>query len=308
MKYSLLIVNYKSKQDVLMLLEDIHREFFQQEYEVIIVENFSGDVFPEDIPRAKILYSNVNLGFGKGMNLAASHAVGEYFVLVNPDCRLSKGQSFDKFVMDNKFYDFGVLSPLILYPDGRVQPNRGGRSNLNTYLFQLLRLGRLKQFFPRFLLHLEVVKKSIVGKYLDNFVSVPEVAFPDWLSGAFMVIPGTLFNEVSGFDPKIFMYCEDEDLCIRIAQKGKKIVFSSSYRVIHEVGGTQKTGEVQRLKFSEVKRLESNIYYLSKNGGYPSAVILKYIYAVAYFFFSLRFRKPLAFLRISKHFFSFKIP
>jgi GT2 family glycosyltransferase len=307
MKYSILIVNYKSIKDVLILFEDIQREFKYQDYEVIVVENNSGDIFPSNILNTKVIYSKTNLGFGKGMNLAASYATGEFLVLINPDCRLPEGLSFDKFVTENIVHDFGVLAPFITYPSGEVQPNRGGRSNLKTYILQFFRLGQLRKFFPTSLLKFNFIKDSIVGKYLDNFKLIPIVAFPDWLSGAFMVIPNNVFKDVNGFDPNIFMYCEDEDICIRISSLGKKIVFSSSYRVIHEVGGTQKTGEEQRLKFAEIKRLESNIYHLSKHSGYFSANALKFIYSLFYFFFIFKFNRSSDYYRTSIHFFCLEI-
>lgn len=287
MKYSILIVNYKTKDDVLILLKDIEKTFSALAYEVIIVDNNSGDIFPENIKNTNVIYNPENAGFGRGMNLAASKATGEYLVLINPDCRIPEGQDFDLFVENAKKKSFGVLSSLIKYPDGRIQPNRGGYSNTLTFIFQALRLGRIKKYIPTWFGRLPIIRSSIIGKYLHNFEPViPLFEYCDWLSGSFMVIPAPLFTRVNGFDENIFMYTEDEDICIRIKELGEKCLFSSEFTLIHEVGGAQKTGENQRLKFSEIKRLESNIYFIRKHKSFLSSLTLRFVYFLLYFIIS----------------------
>jgi GT2 family glycosyltransferase len=287
MKYSILIVNYKTKEDVLILLKDIEKTFSHLAYEVIIVDNQSGDIFPQGLTNTNIIYNSSNSGFGKGMNLAASKASGEFLVLINPDCRIQEDQSFDLFVENAYKEGFGVLSCLIRYPDGRIQPNRGGSSNTLTYIIQALRLGRVKKFIPSWVGRLPFIRTSIIGKYLHNFEKkVSKFEYCDWLSGSFMVIPSDLFKRVHGFDENIFMYTEDEDLCIRIREIGEKCLFSSEFTLIHEVGGAQKTEEKQRLKFSEIKRLESNIYFIEKHKSRFSACFLRLFYFFLYLLIS----------------------
>ncbi len=289
MKYSILIVNYKTMRDVLLLLQDIWSTFYHLDYEVIIVDNKSGDIFPENLDKTRVIYNNENAGFGKAMNLAARQALGEYLVLINPDCRIPANQDFDAFVEAQRLHNCGVLSSLIRYPDDRVQPNRGGKSNLMTFIFQALRLGRLKSLVPQWFGRLPLVKQSIIGKYLHNFnENIPELEECDWLSGSFMVIKSSIFKEVNGFDENFFMYCEDEDLCLRLASRGYKSIFSSRFLVIHEVGGAQKTKENQRLKFTEIKRLESNIYFLKKHQSYLASLTLRFFYFFLYLFISPR--------------------
>lgn len=289
MKYSLLIVNYKTKDDVLLLLQDVWDTFKNQPYEVLIVDNASGDCFPESLEKTRVIYHSENAGFGKAMNLAASEARGEYLVLINPDCRLPADQDFDMFVSEGEKMGFGVLAPLIRYPNGDLQPNRGGYSTLATFIFQALRLGRLRKVIPSWVGRLPIIRTSIIGKYLNNFEpSIPEYEYCDWVSGAFMVIKADVFRKVSGFDENFFMYCEDEDLCLRIAKDGGKSLFSSNFLVVHEVGGAQKSDVDQRLKTIEIKRLESNIYFTKKHISSVSSLLIRYFYALLYI--SLAFR------------------
>lgn len=289
MKYSLLIVNYQTKDDVLKLLCDIEQIFLNLSYEVIIVDNHSGDQFSDDLFKTKVIYNSENAGFGKAMNVAAEHSAGDYLVLINPDCRIPLGQNFDQFVEEGVRYGFGVLAPLIRYPGGRIQPNRGGSSNLLTFVFQALRLGRLREYLPAWIGNLPLIRKSIIGKYLHNFEEmIPTMEYCDWLSGAFMVIPSRMFKEVGGFDENFFMYCEDEDICMRLKEIGGRSLFISKFTVIHEVGGAQKTGEYRRLKFTEIKRLESNIYFIQKHYSIFAAFSLRFFYFLLYLILSPR--------------------
>lgn len=303
MKYSVLIVNYKTKDDVLLLLDDIKETFKGTNYEVLIVDNASGDKFPEDLLNTKIIYNSDNLGFGSAMNIAAQASRGQFLVLINPDCRLPQDQDFDRFVAGACEKGFGVLAPLIRYPDGRIQPNRGGRSTVLTFVFQALRLGRLRAYIPSWIGRLPIINKSVVGKYLHNFAPhVPEYELCDWVSGAFMVLNSKDFKAVKGFDENFFMYCEDEDLCLRLAKLGKPSLFSSHFEIIHEVGGAQKADVDQRLKFTEIKRLESNIYFIRKHENSYYGFFLRVFYSLFYFLLAFRIKDSSKYLKVSKSF------
>ncbi|HDC4301987.1 glycosyltransferase family 2 protein [Enterobacter kobei] len=56
----------------------------------------------------------------------------------------------------------------------------------------------------------------------------------DWASGSFIAIKANVYEEVSGFDERYFMYCEDLDLCRRIYKKtGKRIDYFPQIQAIH---------------------------------------------------------------------------
>jgi GT2 family glycosyltransferase len=54
----------------------------------------------------------------------------------------------------------------------------------------------------------------------------------DWIAGACFMMPRTLFLELGGFDPRFFLFFEDTDLCRRVKQRGKKVVFASSVHAL----------------------------------------------------------------------------
>ena len=93
MDVSVIIVNYHSAQMVIDCIRSIFEKNVKASYEIIVVDNASGDGSVELLreafgSRIKVIASDVNLGFGKANNLGAQHAEGDYLFLLNPDTLL----------------------------------------------------------------------------------------------------------------------------------------------------------------------------------------------------------------------------
>ncbi|MBN1883552.1 MAG: glycosyltransferase family 2 protein [Deltaproteobacteria bacterium] len=56
----------------------------------------------------------------------------------------------------------------------------------------------------------------------------------DWMSGACFLMKSDRFKELDGFDRRIFLYCEDIDLSLRIRMNGWKIMYVPDAVVIHD--------------------------------------------------------------------------
>jgi GT2 family glycosyltransferase len=77
-----------------------------------------------------------------------------------------------------------------------------------------------------------------------------------------------LYNELGGFDPNIFMYAEDTDLCKRIRDKDYAIGYAAKARVTHMFGQSSQ-GELRPRMVYENNR--SRIYYFAKHEGEKTA-------------------------------------
>ena len=55
----------------------------------------------------------------------------------------------------------------------------------------------------------------------------------NWVSGAAFAVRRSVFDEVKGFDDKIFMYAEDVDLSWRIRTAGYKLIYSPRVKITH---------------------------------------------------------------------------
>ncbi|MDD3813706.1 MAG: glycosyltransferase [Desulfocapsaceae bacterium] len=64
-----------------------------------------------------------------------------------------------------------------------------------------------------------------------------------WFSGAAVVVKRDAFEELQGFDEKLFMYCEDVDLSWRLRANGYRLLYCPSVTITHH--SYSKPGEVK---------------------------------------------------------------
>ncbi len=57
-----------------------------------------------------------------------------------------------------------------------------------------------------------------------------------WVSGAALFVRAIDFHAINGFDENYFLYFEDVDLCTRLTQRSKKIIFDPSVTIRHNSG------------------------------------------------------------------------
>ena len=82
----------------------------------------------------------------------------------------------------------------------------------------------------------------------------------DFICGADLFLEKKVFQELKGFDENIFMYCEDEDLCLRASKKDYKRRVITTPKIIHLEGKSSKISKVKRNIM-----LKSYKYYFLKN-------------------------------------------
>ena len=81
----------------------------------------------------------------------------------------------------------------------------------------------------------------------------------DWVKGGLMLIRRDVFEQLKGFDEKIFMYTEDMEFCYRAHLAGKDIYFYPDVLVLHkEHGSTSKT-------FAIVNIFKNLLYFYKKH-------------------------------------------
>jgi GT2 family glycosyltransferase len=87
-----------------------------------------------------------------------------------------------------------------------------------------------------------------------------------WASGAILSIDSDRLRSIDGFDPHFFLYCEDVDLCGRLAARypTMDLVLLHEAPARHSVGGSAEPGGAV-----EKHRLASAITYASRQPGMP---------------------------------------
>lgn len=260
---SVIIINYKRLDLLRNCLQSLFEYNDNKYFEVIVIDNNSED---ESIENLKNVFSNLkiiklseNVGFGRANNIATEQSEGEYFLFVNSDV-LFLENSIEKML---KYYStdhsIGVIGPKLLNRDLSFQLSAGKLPNFfieikDKIIYSLSKKSR----------HIN----SLIERYFFN--KIKEV---EWVTGACMFIDKNTFNRVNGFDENFFLYFEDKDLCARVRNMNKKIIYYPQTSVVHLLGGSSSTKHQKEIK--AIYR-NSQIYYYKKHLKAFHNILLKF--------------------------------
>ena len=222
MDVSVIIVNYKTKE----LTKDCVNSIFEKtegiEYEVVIVDNASGDGSYEFLSEefkgknnVKVIKSDKNLGFGMGNNLGFENATGKYLFCLNSDTLLLNNAikiMFD-FMEKPENQNVGVCGGQIY--DEKMQLSHAFQK-LPSLLDLILTKTLFYKLFRRQAHHIFdwEVEKDKTKQW--------EVGY---ITGAESFIRKSVIDKVGGYSKEFFMYYEDPELQYRIKKAGYRRVF-----------------------------------------------------------------------------------
>lgn len=263
MDLSILIVTYNSARLVGDLLSRLQIQLQELHAEVIVVDNASKDntvdVVRSEHPWVKLVVSQNNLGFAAGNNLAARHARGTNLLLLNPDAIPYEGALKRGLALLASHEGIGLAGGELRGPDNSRQPTARMFPRLIDELFIL---SGMAARFP----------KSHIWSRMDRGWADPEKAAKvDWIPGAFVFIPATVFRQLGCFDERFFMYHEEVDLCRRMAKAGYAVWYWPEIKAMHIGGESAKTVDQARISKSgsqlESWRMRSALLYYRKHHG-----------------------------------------
>jgi GT2 family glycosyltransferase len=233
MLLSIIIVSYNTKALTLACLQSIFNcplPAVNGSLEVILYDNASTDgtvtAIARQYPQVKVVNSDSNLGFGRANNLGAKTAQGDYLFFLNSDTEVDP----DTLVNFNELIHHhhpDIASCRLVNPDHSLQPQGGFLPNSLNIPLWMLNLDNLPLI--RSLCHPYQLRDS---KFYVHDSSL------GWVAGTAMLVKKTVFDKLEGFDPKIFMYAEDLDLCWRARDQGFKIQYFCQPTIMHRGQGS----------------------------------------------------------------------
>jgi GT2 family glycosyltransferase len=230
-----IIVNYHAYDELDRCLAAL--EQFEPTVDLVVVDHDSQRdairVICERHPRARVVASSDNRGFGAGMNRGARETDAARLFLINPDA-LVEGPIVDALqaIMAEQ-PDVAVVGPLVREGDGTIQASARRFPGLTTVVAG--RTTWLTRVLPR-------------NRWTtQNLLTGPDVREPiavDWVSGACMLVRRDAFDQVGGFDERFFLYWEDADLCRRLREAGWRTVYQPGVAVHHVTGRSSRHAPV----------------------------------------------------------------
>ena len=189
------------------------------DYEVVVVDNGSTDwtmylmhAMEGDI---QVISNDRNLGFARACNQGAEQAHGEFLLFLNNDTVAMEECWLRAMVaLADSDSSVGVVGAKLLYPGtGKVQ-------------------------------HAGLTMRGDIPEHLyrgvdQNDHRVLEERDLDMVTGACLLIRRDLFHQLGGFDTQFINGVEDVDLCLRVRELGKRVVYCPDAVLEHHEGSTE---------------------------------------------------------------------
>jgi len=244
------IINYNTRDHLKACLRTVLAD---NPAEVVVVDNHSKDRSVEMVrrlfPSVTVVANSTNIGYGAAANQAIARCSSPYVAVLNSDTLLCPGalRTFGEYMQRHP--EAGMMGPKLLNSDGTLQPSCYPLPGTLRWVFDndvsapLIRLvPGLRELCFRTWSH-------------DRPRKVP------WVKGAVMVIRREALSSIGGFDPSIFLYHEETDVCLRMRDKGWETHFVPVPPVIHI--GEASTGQ-QRAEMT-VQLYRSTVTYYERH-------------------------------------------
>ncbi|MBU2592192.1 MAG: glycosyltransferase family 2 protein [Patescibacteria group bacterium] len=153
-----------------------------------------------------------NLGFAKAANQGAALSKGKYLLFINPDFFIDKSaiKIMTQFIKTKD--NIGAIGGSVLEHKKRTAQRTVARNP--SLLTLIIEFTSFKKIFALFGF------KKVSGfwdyRIFDEGLRLPLAV--DAVSGCFMLVKKSVFNQLGGFDENFFLYLEDLDFCIRLKQ------------------------------------------------------------------------------------------
>ena len=213
-KYSILIVSYKSGDDLNRLFDCLDNQSFR-DFETILLDNASptNGVDAALAKRADIFVQNTeNIGFARANNMAAKLARGEWLVLLNPDA-FPENNWLEEIDIATGKYDAEAFGSLQLLDDNpELLDGMGDNYSISGIAW---RGGHRKP------------KPEMIS---DGECFSPCAAAAVWKK--------SVFEKLNGFEESFNSYFEDVDLGFRHRLLGGKCIQLANAVVRHRASGS----------------------------------------------------------------------
>jgi len=242
---SIIIVNWNVKDLLRDCLASIQNNQENIELEVIVVDSASSDdsteMVEKEFPWARLIKSDQNLGYPRGNNVGILASCGRNILILNPDTViLDDALAVMSDYLDNHI-DVGALGPQLLNADGSIQSSRRRFPSLMTGLLESTWLE-------------DVAPQRIMRSYYAKDMPDDQENDVDWVTGACLMVPRRIIDQVGLFDEGYFMYSEELDWCRRISEAGWRIVYLPQAKIIHHVGKSSEQAVTTRhINFQQAK-------------------------------------------------------
>ncbi len=214
-RVSVIIPTKDSPELLSPCLKSLYRHTSYPNFETILIDNDTGNPQALAIMRAHPvtrLYLPNPFNFSRANNLAANHATGEYLVFLNNDTEIIAARWLEQLLFYAEQSDVGAVGALLLHHNGAVQ-HAGVVLGVRGTADHAMRGFSAK-----------------ADGYVGSLSCAREVSA---VTAACMMVRKSLFQEVGKFNEHFFTIYQDLDLCLRLRQRGLRIIWTPQASLLH---------------------------------------------------------------------------
>lgn len=180
---------------------------------LVVVDNASSDdtldIVSAKRPDATILRNEIGQGYGRGASRGLAAIETELALLANPDSVLSEDAIQALIDAADKYPDAAMFGPVHKAGDGHIEPSHD----------------------------VELWRRHLFGKRDGELPPDGDICV-EFISGAVNLVRMDVLKEIGFYDPDVFLYFEDDDMCMRIRRAGHSLIVVPNSVVVHLNSGS----------------------------------------------------------------------
>ena len=210
---------------------------------VIVVDNASGDdscaAVAAQLTHARLLRMPRNQGYGVANNAGLAQVATPYALLLNPDCLVTPEQIAALVAQAQRWPEATVIAPQLLEANGTPQLNYS---------------------WPR-------------AAWTPRTGGADGPLNVGYACAAVLLLNLRELAHTGAFDPRFFLYYEDEDLCLRIFQRHGQIIVVPEVQITHLSRGSVKGNKPWRAEYGRgYHHAQSKLIFIDKHQGRSAAL------------------------------------
>ena len=182
---------------------------------VVVIDNASSDASVACAQRAgaHVILNTQNEGYGRANNQGVRAArMAEWCLVINPDAVVDRNCLSTLLEAARQNPNAAVLAPRLVEPDGRH------------------------------FVHSESVLSDAASTHAQAEDRPDDHQLVPFVSGACFLVKRSAFLSVGGFDERIFLFYEDDDLCLRLREAGFELLLVGDAVARHARGTSTAPG------------------------------------------------------------------
>ncbi|SFG04303.1 Glycosyltransferase, GT2 family [Lachnospiraceae bacterium C7] len=214
---SILIPNKDQVETLARCIESIEKSTYDN-YEVIIIENNSTEeetfAYYEEVKKKgiKVVVWKSIFNYSAINNFGASHAKGDYYVLLNNDIEITSPDWMERMLGNCMRPGIGIVGAHLYYPDKTVQ-----------HAGIVVGLGGVAQnLYPGL--------DGKVGGYHNRVFTQQNYSA---ITAAMFMVSKKIFQQVGGLEERLQVAFNDVDFCLKVAKAGYWNVYDPNVTALH---------------------------------------------------------------------------